>query len=743
MFYTLKSLKIKLANKKYTKSIIDTSKLFERISDAFFALDNDWNYVYINKASLMLHDIEEKNIIGKNIWTLYPELVGSEFYDILLKAKETQEAQQSEFYYTKTSKWYRNLVYPDADGISLYYSDITERKKTKEAIKNSEEALRLSNERFEYLAKATNDATWDWNLEKDILIGDETYCDLLEIDLDEKLNYQKFNDRVHPDDREEFLKNFKSALKNKETVLKEQFRIVQKDGTIKVINDRAYIFYNEEGKGYRMIGAMQDITELKATEQKLIAEKEVSDHIINTLPGIFYLFNKEGKYLRWNKNLEKISGYSGEEILNLNPLSFTEVQDITLLKEKIENVFASGNDFIEATFVTKEGRIIPYYFSGEHIKFENEDCLIGVGFDLTEKNEIQKALMLSEKKYKLLFEETPISMWIVDIENNKCLDVNKSAIKTYGYSKEAFLKLPITGLHPNSNPDYKIWKALAIDSAQRKIKEWLHQKKDGTIINVSIQTSDIMYDGIKAVLVMANDISASAKAKAELKKSQSEYRELATQIETIRENERTKMAREIHDELGQQLTGLKMDISWISKKVKSEDLAIKEKMRDIVELIDKTVITVRRISTELRPSILDDLGLVSAMDWQSEEFEKRFEIKSTFKSNVPHIKLSEEVATNVFRIYQESLTNVSRHAQATKVAATLTIENNFLKLTIEDNGIGFNENNIVHKKTLGLLGMKERVLLIGGTYEFKSNNTSGTSINISVPLIGENKTNNH
>ena len=178
-----------------------------------------------------------------------------------------------------------------------------------------------------------------------------------------------------------------------------------------------------------------------------------------------------------------------------------------------------------------------------------------------------------------------------------------------------------------------------------------------------------------------------------------------------------------------------MDISWLNRKIKSDDDAVKEKMKDAISLIDKTVITVRRIATELRPSILDDLGLIAAMEWQNEEFEKRSEIKSIFTSNVSQVQVSADVATAVFRIFQESLTNVLRHSKATEVISFFRLENNIITLFIEDNGTGFKEHEIKNKKTLGLLGMKERIQLIRGKYEINGNAGKGTSVIITVPLF--------
>jgi signal transduction histidine kinase len=223
-------------------------------------------------------------------------------------------------------------------------------------------------------------------------------------------------------------------------------------------------------------------------------------------------------------------------------------------------------------------------------------------------------------------------------------------------------------------------------------------------------------------------------AEEKLQESHEAFRQLATHLETIREAERTHMAREIHDELGQQLTGLKMDISWLNKKIKSEDEEVNQKIQETIQLIDSTVKSVRRIATELRPSILDDLGVVAALEWQSEEFEKRFKIKCIFKSEITNEIIPPQLATGIFRIYQECLTNVLRHSEATEVFSTLEIRDNKLLLTIRDNGRGFVVEEITNKKTLGLLGMKERSSLMGGTYEITSNPGRGTSILIIVPL---------
>lgn len=215
-----------------------------------------------------------------------------------------------------------------------------------------------------------------------------------------------------------------------------------------------------------------------------------------------------------------------------------------------------------------------------------------------------------------------------------------------------------------------------------------------------------------------------------------QLRNLSAHLQNIREEERMHIAREMHDELGQFLTGLKMDIAWLNKKISNgEDSAAKrEKLSEMTKLVDDAVIFVRRLAAELRPSILDDLGLIAALEWHSREFNRRFNIEVKFESKSPDLKTSELVATGLFRMYQESLTNVARHAEAKSVAATLEVVDDEIHLSITDDGKGFDTNNSGKRKTLGLLGMKERALMIGGTLEILSKPGNGTTVLICVPL---------
>lgn len=356
---------------------------------------------------------------------------------------------------------------------------------------------------------------------------------------------------------------------------------------------------------------MKSEKELPTLPEKAELKQDFSHSLINSLPGIFYLFDSNGKMMRWNKNFEKVSGYNTEEVAMMHPVQFFDTDEQEYIASRIYEVFTKGVSDAEANFFTKEKKKIPFYFTGTMIFLDEGPCLIGMGIDITEK----------------------------------------------------------------------------------------------------------------------------VKAENELKKSYDHIRALATHLQNIREEERTSIAREIHDALGQQLTGLKMDIAWLARRLGKQDEEVEKKIKSTLQLTDETVKTVRRIATELRPSILDDLGLIAAIEWHSKEFEHRFSIQTIFQTELPQLNLDPATATGLFRIYQESLTNVLRHADANKITSTLYINENVLIMNITDDGKGFDINSIRDKKTLGLLGMKERTLIMGGKYEIKSNSGNGTSVTVSVPLL--------
>ncbi|HKE59006.1 MAG TPA: response regulator [Pyrinomonadaceae bacterium] len=214
-----------------------------------------------------------------------------------------------------------------------------------------------------------------------------------------------------------------------------------------------------------------------------------------------------------------------------------------------------------------------------------------------------------------------------------------------------------------------------------------------------------------------------------------ELRALAAKLQSVREEESIRIAREIHDALGGALTALKMDLASLSRSLsESGDKRIAQKVEAMSDFVDETVHKVRTIATELRPSVLDDLGLVAAIEWQAKEFQKRSGIEVSTTSDQEEVILTADKSTAVFRIFQEILTNVVRHAQATRLEVVIEVKGNNFILRVSDDGIGISEIEIYDPQSLGLLGMRERALICGGQVEINGLKGEGTNVVVSVPI---------
>lgn len=594
--------KLKTFNEELSRQVEDkTSELtdiFERVTDGFIAMDRNFCYTYINKKAGELIHLDPAALIGKNIWTEFPELIGTVTYDAFTKAMNEQQYISSTDYYTRFDSWMLNSIYPSPNGLSIFIRDISEQKKS---------------------------------------------------------------------------------------------------------------------------------------ETEINKARELADKLIDSLPGVFYFFDVNGKFIRWNKEFERATGYSPEEISEMHPIDFFPEEQKSYIAGRIEGVFVKGINDAEASFLTKSGKLVPYYFKAVMINLEGKPCLLGNGIDIAERKKTEAELIASEQKYKLLFESNPLPMWMLSLPQYHVSDVNNAALLQYEYTREEFLKLSVYDFRPKEDLDK--FKA-ATNTAFRGIHYagiWRHKKKNGTILYVDIVTYDINYKGQQTRLVLANDVTEKHIAEEKLKESYDAIRKLTGYLQNVREEERLHMSREIHDELGQLLTVLKMDVSWLNKKIEPGNTPAKEKLGEILTVIDTTVKTVRRIASELRPSLLDDLGLLAAMEWHMEEFERRSGISKELYIPETEIQLPDSLKIGIFRIFQESLTNVARHSEATKVTVSLVQKDKQFILTIRDNGKGF-EEKIGLKKTLGLLGMKERSQMMDGQYSISGTRGEGTTVTVIVPL---------
>jgi two-component system sensor histidine kinase UhpB len=311
---------------------------------------------------------------------------------------------------------------------------------------------------------------------------------------------------------------------------------------------------------------------------------------------------------------------------------------------------------------------------------------------------------------------------------------NNTASKKLGYKKSELLQMNFLSLC-NKNFEREIVSIIdkLIDQGEINFDVQLLTRENMKLL-IEFNAIIIEDDGKQLVILSGREPVGRKRMEEKLIQTMEQLRNLSSHLQSVREEERTNIAREIHDELGQVLTVLKIQVTLLSKELRKDQYNLRERMESVARLLEETVESVQRITSELRPGILDELGLVPAIEWQAQEFNNRTNIDVECDLPKEEIIMDQSKATAVFRIFQEALTNIARHANASKIKIVLEQMDGKLKLKITDNGKGITQNQINNTKSLGILGMKERALVFGGTVTIKSTMDIGSVVELGIPL---------
>lgn len=339
---------------------------------------------------------------------------------------------------------------------------------------------------------------------------------------------------------------------------------------------------------------------------------------------------------------------------------------------------------------------------------------------------VNTALKKSEEKYRSYIDNAPDGVFIAD-ENGRYLEVNEAACRITGYSKDELIKMSIPDMLPEESLEEGLDHFRKVVKMNFSKADLLFKNKNG---NKRWWTVESVRLNENRFLGFAKDITERKMAEEELKNSLEQLHLLAQHIEKAREEERVAISQELHDDLGQALTAVKIDLASIKQNV--SDMATVLKINKVSALVSDTIKTVQKLTSQLRPQIIDDLGLETAIEWYTKEFAQRNRVK-IFLDIDSKIKTSPENSLIIFRIMQESLTNISRHSKASEVDIKLSKNNNNIDFRISDNGIGITENEIQSKKSFGIKGMKERATSLGGSLDICRENDHGTIIKLIFP----------
>jgi PAS domain S-box-containing protein len=365
--------------------------------------------------------------------------------------------------------------------------------------------------------------------------------------------------------------------------------------------------------------------------------------------------------------------------------------------------------------------------------------------EIMRRIQMEKELIESQRFVHRITDATPNLLYLYDVIEDRILYVNPLAYHLLGYTPDEVRKMGSafykTLLHPEDFKEYEAFRDRVSLSRDGDVTEHEYRIRTKRGEWRWFYSRDVVFkrttDGLlKLILGIAEDVTERKEAEDELRRSREQLRNLLAHAQSVREEERGRIAREIHDELGQALTALKMDLSWIIKRLAQDQEPLHKKARDMSKLIDMNIQTVKRISSELRPGLLDVLGLTAALEWQIKEFQERTGIKCKLKVTPPDISPDMDMSTTIFRIFQETLTNVARHANAAKVKVTLENKAETIVLQVNDDGSGITEKQISSPASIGLMGMRERAHYLGGEIRIKGAKNEGTTVTVTFPFAG-------
>lgn len=494
-----------------------------------------------------------------------------------------------------------------------------------------------------------------------------------------------------------------------------------------------------------VLGIVRDITEARRREEALRAatakaresEEMFRDLAEKSLTGVYVIQDHRFKYV--NRRLAEVFGYSVTEMVSgLGPKDVTHEEDWPTVAENLRRREVGEVESINYGFrgVTKEGAVRDIEVFGTRTRFRGRPAVIGTLLDVTERNRAQGALVAAEARLRNIVEHST-NMFYSHGPDHVLTYLSPQVEHVLGYPPREAMRRWTEFLtdDPNNQRGLELTQR-AIDTGERQPPyelELLH--RSGRRVWVEVREAPIVRDGrTTAIVGSLTDITERRRYEQELRESREALRRLAANLEDAREAERRRVARELHDELGQALTGLKMDVAWLRDRLDEGDSSGRKRVEETLALIHTTVDAVRRISAELRPGVLDDLGLAAAIRWQTREFMRRTNIGVRLVSDDGVPELDGGRATAVFRIFQEALTNVARHASASEVVVRIAVEHGQLLLRIEDNGRGLRPEEIRSRRSMGLLGMRERASAWGGTLALGERPEGGTTVELRMPL---------
>ncbi len=702
-----------------------------------WAKDETGRLVYYNRAFLAQFGIGESDWMGKVDCEIWPGEFSEKFRQhdlevlssgVPLEVIEEVPGSGGEVFQFLVMKF----LFQDANGVRFVGGialDITQRIRAEEQLRqyvhivtHSRDLMALVNRDYAYLVVNTAFAS-AFSAQVEEVVG-KTICEMVG---------GAFYERV--------------VKPNAEVCMTDRVSVRYQDwlelpGTGKRYLDVVYTPYiGADGRVKGFVIAGRDITDRKLAEEALRASEErLNLALSSTEMGIFEWDTAQDLQM-WDATAHRLLGTDPERFNGRSDAFFALMppEDREMVREAHRRAMEEGTAYeTEYRAIWPDGSVHHIAARGRfYLDSTGEPGhLLGVCWDITQRKEAEQALRASQQQYRLLFESMSSAFALHEVVldgegkpfDYRFLEVNPTFEKLTGLRKEQMIGHSVREVLPETE-DFWIeqYGRVALTGEPVYFEHW--SRTLGRYYEITAYSPQY---GQFAVIFL--DLTERKKMDEALKASWEQYRQLVTHLDTIREEERAGIAREIHDELGQALTGFRLDISKLFGALTEDQVFLREKLAGMVKDIEKTTDIVHRISSELRPGMLDDLGIGAAADWLMQDFESRTGLRCESRIEPEDLTLDQKVSTALYRILQEALTNIARHAQAGWVRARLVEQGDWVTLEIEDDGVGILPDQANHRQSWGIIGMQERVRALNGEFSISGEGDRGTRVYVRIPL---------
>jgi PAS domain S-box-containing protein len=602
----------------------------------------------------------------------------------------------------------------------------------------AEEKREQSEELYRKLVETSPDGILMMDLAGRMLMLNQRLLSILGYDSVEDLREHSslIFDYIVPEEREYAKNNFRARL-TRNFSLNQSYSVLRKDGSVIVIEVRTSVITGIDGQPESMFGILRDITEEKLAMERIQRSEELYRAILRTAMAGISIHDKEGKILLINEQAMKSLGIRKEkDILGKRMYEFMGEQGRLMHREIMQ--VAEGSSELEFESSIQVHGVLQWFHVNIRKITHTDGRFIGVQVMTRDITERKKGLAKLEQLSKAVH-HSPASVEITNLDGT-IEYVNPKFCRTSGYSeKELIGKKPSilkSGYTPRT--EYRtMWRTILAGKEWRGV--FKNKRKNGTSYFELVHISPIFDEQrmITHFIAVKEDMTERMEAEEKVRKYTEQLRALSHHHDKIREEERKALAREIHDMVGVSISGIKMHLQVLRQSMQDtcgqqEDL--EAQIQDLMDTAGNTIVAMRRLIRGLRPGILDELGFIEAVRWYSSEIQARSELKFRISIVPDEISVPAEKAIVLFRIFQELINNILVHARASRVIVRIHKENRHLFMSVKDNGIGIRKKDLEKRTSFGILGIRERMILLKGKVSFSGTPSQGTVVSIELPM---------